>query len=73
MLAAGVMATLGVNVLAGVPSGLLGAVVAAWPALAFVGCYELVMMLVRAAARRAVDSVATGPEPVAAGEGSGRC
>lgn len=52
MLAAGIAATLAVNVLAGVPSGPLGSVVAAWPALAFVGCYELVMMLVRAAARR---------------------
>ncbi len=38
--------------LAGVPSGWLGAIVAAWPAAAFVGCYELLMMLVRASARR---------------------
>jgi Protein of unknown function (DUF2637) len=53
LLAAGIGATLAANVLAGVPSGWLGAVVAAWPALAFVGCYELLMMLVRAAARRA--------------------
>ncbi|HEX3962417.1 MAG TPA: DUF2637 domain-containing protein [Trebonia sp.] len=52
LLAAGIGATLAANVLAGVPSGWLGAVVAAWPALAFVGCYELLMMLVRAAARR---------------------
>lgn len=52
LLGAGIGATLVVNVLAGVPSGWLGAVVASWPALAFVGCYELLMMLVRAAARR---------------------
>lgn len=52
MLAAGIGATLAVNVLAGVTSGLLGAVIAAWPATAFVGCYELVMLLVRASARR---------------------
>jgi hypothetical protein len=52
LLAAGIGATLAVNVLAGVPSGPLGAVIASWPALAFVGCYELLMMLVRASARR---------------------
>ena len=52
LLGAGIAATLGVNVLAGLPSGWLAALVATWPALAFVGCYELVMMLVRAGARR---------------------
>uniref|UniRef100_UPI002637568D DUF2637 domain-containing protein n=1 Tax=Trebonia sp. TaxID=2767075 RepID=UPI002637568D len=53
LLSAGIGATLAVNVLAGVPSGWLGAIIAAWPALAFVGSYELLMMIVRAAARRA--------------------
>lgn len=62
LLAAGIGATLAVNVLAGVPSGPLGAVVAAWPAAAFVGCYELLMMLVRASARRAEVEPLTGPE-----------
>jgi hypothetical protein len=64
MLAAGIGATLAVNVLAGVPSGWLAALIASWPALAFVGCYELLMLLVRASARRAVSSAvgATGPE-----------
>jgi Protein of unknown function (DUF2637) len=52
LLGAGIGATLAANVLAGVPSGWLGAIVAAWPAAAFVGCYELLMMLVRASARR---------------------
>jgi hypothetical protein len=60
MLAVGILATLAVNVLAGVPSGYLGAIVAAWPALAFVGCYELLMVLVRSAARRTVAGM---PEP----------
>jgi Protein of unknown function (DUF2637) len=60
LLGAGIGATLAANVLAGVPSGWLGAIVAAWPAAAFVGCYELLMMLVRAAARRAVPDV---PDP----------
>ena len=58
LLASGIGATLAVNVLAGVPSGWLGALIASWPALAFVGCYELLMMLVRASARRAPVTVA---------------
>jgi hypothetical protein len=53
LLAAGIGATVAVNVLSGVAHGPLGAIVAAWPAGAFVGCYELLMMLVRASARRA--------------------
>jgi hypothetical protein len=53
LLTAGIAATLAANVLAGTGYGPLGAVVAAWPALAFVGCYELLMLLVRASARRA--------------------
>lgn len=65
LLAAGIGATLAANVLAGVPSGWLGAVVAAWPALAFVGCYELLMMLVRAAARRVPRYPAPEAEPQA--------
>jgi hypothetical protein len=65
MLAAGIGATLAVNVLAGVPSGWLGAVVAAWPALAFVGSYETVMMLVRASARRAGQMPPQDAEPQA--------
>jgi hypothetical protein len=65
LLAAGIGATLAANVLAGVPSGWLGAVVAAWPALGFVGCYELLKMLVRAAARRAPQDLAAEAEPQA--------
>ncbi len=67
LLGAGIAATLAANVLAGVGYGVLGAVVAAWPALAFVGCYELLMMLVRAAARRAgVPGTVPGSQPVPA-------
>ena len=65
LLASGIGATLAVNVLAGVPSGWLGALIASWPALAFVGCYELLMMLVRASARRAPVTVAAEREPQA--------
>jgi len=53
LLSAGIAATLVINVLAGVAFGPLGAIVSAWPALSFVGCYELLMMLVRASAQRA--------------------
>ena len=63
MLAAGIGATLAVNILAGIPGGWLSAVIASWPALAFVGCYELLMTLVRAAARRAPAGPALEQEP----------
>jgi len=66
MLTAGIAATLAVNVLAGLSSGALGAVIAAWPALSFVGCYELLMMLVRAAARRVSVASETADETVRA-------
>jgi len=56
-LAAGISATLAANVLAGLGHGLLGAIVAAWPAPALVISYELLMHLVRTAA-------VSGPEPV---------
>jgi hypothetical protein len=52
LLGAGIGVTLAANVTYGVAFGLSGALWAAWPALAFVGCYELLMMLVRASARR---------------------
>jgi hypothetical protein len=47
LLAAGIGATLFANILAGAAYGVLGAAVAAWPALALVGSYELLMYLVR--------------------------
>src|SRR5262249_39171547 len=64
MLAAGVVATLAVNVLAGLPGGVLASVIAAWPAGAFVGCYELLMVLVRAAARRTTNDAPAVPDAV---------
>lgn len=63
LLAAGIAATLFANVLAGAAYGLLGAVVAAWPALALVGSYELLMLIVRAGA---VPTAATSAPAVAA-------
>ncbi len=42
------MATVGANLAHGVGHGLVGALVSAWPALALVGSFELLMMLIRA-------------------------
>lgn len=62
LLAAGIGATLFANVLAGLSYGALGAVVAAWPALALVGSYELLMAMVRGRARVPAQTL---PEPPA--------
>jgi hypothetical protein len=50
-LALGILATLGANVAHGLGHGPIGAIVAAWPAAAFVGSYELLMSLVRTRVR----------------------
>ena len=52
LLWAGIAATLTANVLDGVSGGFWGSIIAAWPALAFIGAYEMIMVLVRAAASR---------------------
>lgn len=61
MLGAGIAVTLAANVTYGAAFGLSGALWAAWPAAAFVGCYELLMLLVRAAARRSGGVSGTQP------------
>lgn len=53
LLGSGIAVTLAANVAYGLAFGFAGAAWASWPAFAFVGCFELLMMLVRAAARRA--------------------
>lgn len=50
MLAAGIGATLAANVASGLGFGSVGALVAAWPALAVVGSYELMMLVVHGTA-----------------------
>jgi hypothetical protein len=52
LLGSGIAVTLAANVAYGATSGLSSALWAAWPAAAFVGCYEMLLMLVRASARR---------------------
>jgi hypothetical protein len=49
LLGLGIMATLAANVAHGLGHGLAGAAVAAWPAVALVGSYELLMMIIRSA------------------------
>ena len=46
-LGAGIVATVGANLAHGVGHGPVGAMVSAWPALALVGSFELLMMLIR--------------------------
>ncbi|WP_255342349.1 DUF2637 domain-containing protein [Nocardiopsis sp. CNT312] len=47
----GIAATLAANVAHGWRNGMVGSIVAAWPAVALVGCYEMLMWLVRSNAR----------------------
>jgi len=46
-LAVGIVATIGANLAHGMNHGPIGALVSAWPALALVGSFELLMLLVR--------------------------
>ncbi len=47
-LGTGIVATVGANLAHGVGHGPVGALVSAWPALALVGSFELLMMRIRA-------------------------
>jgi hypothetical protein len=60
LLAAGIGATLLANIAAGLRFGVVGAVVAAWPALALVGSYELLMLMIRREAAPAAVTIPTG-------------
>ena len=60
LLGSGIAVTLAANVTYGAKTGPSGALWAAWPALAFVGCYELLLLLARASARRADPPAADG-------------
>ena len=56
LLGLGIVATLAANVAHGLGQGLIGAVVGAWPAIAPVGSYELLLMIIRSAQVPAVTS-----------------
>jgi hypothetical protein len=49
LLGLGIVATLAANIAHGLGHGIIGAAVAAWPAVALVGSYELLMMMIRGA------------------------
>jgi hypothetical protein len=68
LLGLGIAATLAANVAHGLGHGPSGAVVAAWPAVALVGSYELLMVIIRSG--RLPAGAAAGPEASgAAGDG----
>jgi hypothetical protein len=67
MLALGVGATVAANVAYGLPFGWLGAVVSAWPAVAFVGSVEMAVKFVRDA--RAVATATAGGTTASVADG----
>ena len=60
LLGLGIAATLAANVAHGLGHGPVGAAVAAWPALALVGSYELLMMVIRSSQAPADGTPGTG-------------
>ena len=73
MLALGILASLAVNVAQGWSHGLVGAVIAAWPAVSLVGSYELLAWIIRTAATGGPDHVPTADHyrPMADRAGTG--
>jgi hypothetical protein len=63
LLGLGIVATLAANIAHGLSQGVLGAVVGAWPAVALVGSYELLMVIIRGSQVPAVAAGGQG-EPV---------
>ena len=66
LLGLGIAATLAANVAHGLGHGPVGAAVAAWPAVALVGCYELLMMVIRSsqAVTDGMPGSADAPDPL---------
>lgn len=67
----GIGATLAVNLAAGLAFGVVGALVAAWPAPALVISYELVMLVIRGSVRAAPATDTPVPDPPAPLNGHG--
>jgi hypothetical protein len=63
LLGLGIAATLAANVAHGLDHGLLGAAVAAWPAVALVGSYELLMLIIRGAQSPEPEANVSEAEP----------
>src|SRR5580698_7827894 len=66
LLGLGIIATLAANVAHGLGHGLIGAAISAWPAVALVGSYELLMMVMRASQSAPHAALATVgvPDPL---------
>jgi hypothetical protein len=62
LLGLGITATLAANVAHGLGHGLIGAAVGAWPAVALVGSYELLMMVIRSSQVSAEGLQASGAD-----------
>ncbi|HEX6520549.1 MAG TPA: DUF2637 domain-containing protein [Streptosporangiaceae bacterium] len=69
LLGLGIAATLAANVAHGLGHGLIGAAVAAWPAVALVGSYELLMVIIRSTQVAAGAAAVSGASDGAAGDG----
>jgi hypothetical protein len=54
-LSAGIVATVGANLAHGLGHGPIGAVVSAWPALALIASFELLMLLIRNQHQDSID------------------
>lgn len=61
-LGTGIVATVGANLAHGIGHGPVGALVSAWPALALVGSFELLMMLIRTGHRTRADDAESEPQ-----------
>lgn len=61
-LGAGIVATVGANLAHGLGHGPVGALVSAWPALALVGSFELLMILIRSEHPGSTDQARDLPE-----------
>lgn len=61
LLALGILATLAANVMHGLGHGPIGAAIAAWPAVALVGSYELLMVLIRNTSNSRPEEVRVPP------------
>lgn len=60
LLGLGIVATFAANIAHGLGQGVLGSVVGAWPAVALVGSYELLMVIIRGNQMPAVAAGAHG-------------
>jgi uncharacterized protein DUF2637 len=69
LLGLGITVTLTANVAHGLGHGLIGAAVAARPAVALVGSYELLRLIIRGAQSREAEANVAGAEPARAGGG----